>query len=85
MCFLSALDKSCCLSQLVHYQHKLQQLQQHVLQGTNLAAAEALAACPSLIKVRCRVDHKHRCITHYPSSPCVCFAQLSCCAGNPAE
>jgi hypothetical protein len=52
VCFMSALDKSCSLHQLVHYQHKLQQLQQHVLQGTNLAARDAMCHCPSLVKVR---------------------------------
>jgi hypothetical protein len=50
--FVSALDKSCCLSQLVHYQHKLRALQAHVLQGTSLAAMDVLPACPSLVKVR---------------------------------
>jgi hypothetical protein len=48
---MSALDKSCSLHQLVHYQHKMQALQQHVLQGSSLAATEAMCSCPSLIKV----------------------------------
>lgn len=48
---MSALDKSCSLHQLVHYQAKLQALQQHVLQGTTLAAREAMCSCPALIKV----------------------------------
>lgn len=52
VCFMSALEKSCSLHQLVHYQHKLQQLQQHVLQGNTLAARDAMCYCPSLVKVR---------------------------------
>lgn len=54
VCFISALDKSCSLHQLVHYQQKLQQLQQHVLQGTTLAARDAMCYCPSLVKVPAR-------------------------------
>jgi hypothetical protein len=52
VCFMSALDKSCSLNQLVHYQHKLQQLQQHVLQGNTLASRDAMCYCPALVKVR---------------------------------
>jgi hypothetical protein len=52
VCFMSALDKSCSLNQLVHYQHKLQQLQHHVLQGSTLAARDGMCACPGLVKVR---------------------------------
>jgi hypothetical protein len=51
--FLPALERSCCLNQLAFYQDKLLRLQRHVLAGTSLASREALAGCPSLIKVGC--------------------------------
>lgn len=57
VCFMSALDKSCSLHQLVHYQHKLQRLQQHVLQGTNLAARDTMCHCPALVKVLHWFEH----------------------------
>lgn len=49
--FVSALECSCSFNHLVHYQAKLLQLQQHVLQGSSLATREQLAGSPSLIKV----------------------------------
>lgn len=49
---MSALERSCCLSQLVHYQHKLLGLQQHVLQASTLAGRVVLPALPAIIKVR---------------------------------
>lgn len=61
VCFMSALEKSCSLHQLVHYQQRLQQLQQHVLQGATLAAHEAMCGCPALVKVRPPQLHYHVC------------------------
>lgn len=49
--FLPALERSCCLNHLAFYQDKLLRLQRHVLAASSLAAREALAGCPSLIKV----------------------------------
>lgn len=51
LCFSDALAAACCLGQLVHYQGKLLQLQAAVLGANTLAAREAMACCPSLVKV----------------------------------
>lgn len=55
--FLPALERSCCLNHLAFYQDKLLRLQRHVLAASSLAAREALAGCPSLIKVLHWFEH----------------------------
>ncbi|WIA14188.1 hypothetical protein OEZ85_002727 [Tetradesmus obliquus] len=55
--FLPALERSCCLNHLAFYQDKLLRLQRYVLAASSLAAREALAGCPSLIKVLHWFEH----------------------------
>jgi hypothetical protein len=67
--FMAALDKSCCLAEVVHHQHKLRALQQHVLQGTSLAAMDVLPGCPCLVKVRHGCCARNRRTAHARQGP----------------
>jgi hypothetical protein len=83
VCFMSALEKSCSLHQLVHYQHKLQQLQQHVLQSNTLAAREALCDCPSLVKVRLQGASTCTATTLAAGLVAVCCSYFPTCTRPP--